>query len=200
MSERVSELNLFFSTPVWTSKIKNYLEINKNILQYIKKLEVADPKGIKKSNLKGWHSQDFDLNDKDAQLYINSVGPNINEALVDMGWDLKNQEIKITSMWSIINKSSATNARHIHGNNFISAAYYVKAPKNCGNIVFHDPRTEPSYYHPKISSPNKLNTNIINIEPEEGLLVLFPSFLHHSVNANESEAERIVISFNINLI
>jgi len=63
------------------------------------------------------------------------VGPSINEAHVDMGWDLKNQQIKITSMWSIINRSGAANSRHIHGNCFISAAYYAKIPKDCGDSV-----------------------------------------------------------------
>ena len=137
--------------------------------------------------------------DNEIADYINSIGPYINESLVDMGWDLKNQNVKITSMWSIINRNDATNARHIHSNNYISAAYYVKAPENCGNIVFHDPRSEPVYFHPKVENPNNLNTNIVSIKPEEGLLVLFPSYLHHSVDVNRSNEDRIVISFNINL-
>jgi len=199
MANRTSELNLFFSTPVWTSRIKDYNEVNKNILEYIKVLKSNNPEGIKKSNLKGWHSSDFDLNSNKPKEYVNSIGPSINEALIDMGWDLKNQEVKIQSMWSIINKSDASNSRHIHGNCFISAAYYVSAPKNCGDIVFHDPRSEPTYFHPRVETPNKLNTNIIKITPENGLLVLFPSYIYHSVEANKSNEERIVISFNINL-
>ena len=38
-----------------------------------------------------------------------------------------------------------------------------------------------------------------SITPVEGSLVLFPSYLDHSVNANLSSEERIVISFNIKL-
>ena len=37
------------------------------------------------------------------------------------------------------------------------------------------------------------------IKPEDGLLVLFPSYLEHSVNPNLSNSKRIVISFNITL-
>jgi len=199
MTDRVSELKLFFSTPVWISRVKNHQEVNKKILEYIKSLESQNPKGVQKSNSKGWHSQDFDLNANNIKDYINSIGPYINETLIDMGWDLKNQKVKITSMWSIINRNDATNARHIHSNNYISAAYYVKAPENCGNIVFHDPRSEPVYFHPRVENPNNLNTNIVSIKPEEGLLVLFPSYLHHSVDVNRSNEDRIVISFNINL-
>ena len=57
-----------------------------------------------------------------------------------MNWDVNSQLIKISNMWAIINIGGASNARHHHGNSTISAAYYIKAPKNCGEIVFYDPK------------------------------------------------------------
>ena len=48
MSKRISELNLFFSTPVWVSRINDHKIINENIIVYIKKLQSEDPKGIQK--------------------------------------------------------------------------------------------------------------------------------------------------------
>lgn len=200
MLKRKSELHLFFPTPVWTSTIDNYDNINKKTYDYILKLKKLDPTGIQKSNFKGWHSKDFDLKNNTSIFFINSISAALNEALTDMKWDLKSQTIKITSMWAIINNKEALNGRHIHGNNFISAAYYVKAPANCGDIVFYDPRSAPSFSKPQTTGPNKLNANYQSITPQEGLLVLFPSYLHHSVETNKSNDERIVISFNINLI
>ena len=117
-----------------------------------------------------------------------------------MGWDLIKNKTKITAMWSIINPKNASNMRHIHPNNFISAAYYVKASEKSGDIVFYDPRSANTIRSPIISKTNKLNSNIFSVQPKEGLLVLFPSYIHHSVNRNNSEEERIVLSFNINLI
>ena len=87
-----------------------------------------------------------------------------------------------------------------HSNNYISAAYYVKAPEKSGNIIFHDPIAERVIRTPKINNQNKLNSNIFSVEPKEGLLVLFPSYLHHSVDTNTSDEERIVVSFNIDLL
>jgi len=200
MIKRKSELHLFFPTPVWTSKIDHYAKVNKKIYDYILKQKKLDPAGIKRSNHKGWHSKDFDLKNNASIFFINSISSSLNEALTDMQWDLKNQTIKITSMWAIINNKEALNERHIHGNNFISAAYYVKAPTNCGDIVFYDPRSAPSFSKPQSIGSNKLNANYQSIAPQEGLLVLFPSYLHHSVEENKSNDERIVISFNINLI
>ena len=199
MKKNNKNISLIFSTPIWASLVPNYKELNKKMYKYIKKIELKNPLGITKSNLMGWHSEDFDLNNTESRFFVNSISGSLNTVFSDMGWDLKQQEIKITSMWSIINKESASNSRHIHSNNFISAAYYVKAPESCGDIVFHDPRSSAVIRHPKILKPNKLNSNVFTIQPKEGLLVLFPSYLHHSVDLNRSKEERIVISFNIDL-
>ena len=81
----------------------------------------------------------------------------------------------------------------------MSAAYYVKAPKNCGDIIFYDPRSAAVYFTPKHKSSNNLNANTFAVTPEEGMLVLFPGYLHHSVNTNNSDEERVIISFNFKL-
>lgn len=200
MNKRITDINNIFSTPVWTAIIPNFIIINKKISSYINNLRSKDPKGKMRSNLNGWHSKNFNLQDAEPLFFVNSIASILNESLVDMGWDLKKNKLKITEMWSIINPTNASNARHIHSNNFISSAYYVKAPENCGDIVFHDPRSANVIRSPVVSTINKLNSTIFSVTPKEGLLVLFPSYLHHSVNNNKSDKERIVISFNINLI
>ncbi len=195
----MSSPNLFFPTPVWVTKIDKYKETNEEIYKYIKNLREIDEKGIIKSNIKGWHSNDFNLKDEEVKKFINLISPHINKTLVDMNWDINNQLIKISSMWAIINIGGAANARHHHGNSAISAAYYVRAPKNSGDLVFYDPRPAPVYSHPHSKEPNYLNAMVNSVSPVEGALVLFPSYLDHSVNENISNDERIVISFNVTL-
>ena len=200
MKEKITELTLTFSTPIWTSIIPKHRKINEKMFTYIKSLQKKDRFGINRSNLLGWHSKNFDLELEQLRFFVNSISPQLNSVLTDMGWDIKNQEVKITGMWAIINNKNSSNAMHIHSNNYISAAYYVKAPKNCGDLVFYDPRFAATYRYPKISKTNKLNSNIVAFQPKEGMLVLFPSYLQHSVNVSKTDEERIVISFNINLI
>ena len=189
--------NLFFPTPVWTTNLDNYKTINEQMYNYIKSNKKNDEKGISKSNVKGWHSNDFNLNDKDQQNCIAFILPAIENVMNDMNWDKEKQTVKISNMWAIINTGGAANLRHQHGNSTISGAYYVRAPNKCGDIVFYDPRPAPVYSYPNVKSPNFLNAQVNGISPKEGALVLFPSFLDHSVNENESNEERIVISFNI---
>ncbi len=192
--------NLFFSTPIWTERIKNYKDSNEQIYDYIKKLQKEDSQGIVKSNVKGWHSKNFDLKEREPQNFIKIISRQIESVISDMDWDITNQKTKITNMWAIINKGGAANARHHHGNSSLSAAYYVRAPKNSGDIVFYDPRPAPVYSHPISKKPNYLNAMQHSISPIEGLLVMFPGYVDHSVNENLSKEERIVISFNISLL
>ena len=102
-------------------------------------------------------------------------------------------------MWSIINEEGAFNQKHHHSNSDISAAYYVSAHGECGDIVFYDPRPARVFNSPIAKSSNKLNATINSVKPENGLLVLFPSYLEHSVNPNLSNKKRVVISFNLSL-
>ena len=63
-------MHLFFSTPIWASKIDDYKKINQEMLDYIFDLQKKDPEGIVKSNFSGWHSHDFDLNDDFKATYV----------------------------------------------------------------------------------------------------------------------------------
>ena len=192
-------MHLFFSTPIWTSKIENYQTVNNNMLNYISNLQKKDPHGVLRSNFKGWHSKNFDMKDAEPKNFIEEIKININTAINDMGWDLQTQEVKISNMWAIINTKGSLNQKHHHSNSDLSAAYYVTAKENCGDIIFYDPRPAKVYKHPIAKNPNTLNATINSISPEPGMLILFPSYLEHSVNPNLSDHKRIVISFNLNL-
>tara|TARA_B100001250_G_scaffold409352_1_gene433526 strand:+ start:1825 stop:2427 length:603 start_codon:yes stop_codon:yes gene_type:complete len=199
MNNTSSEINLIFSTPIWTSHLNEFQDVNKKMEEYIKKQMELDSKGKKASNINGWHSENFNLKDEEVVFFINTISIKIQKAMEDMGWDLSKNKIEIPNIWSIINKRGSSNAMHIHSNSYLSAAYYVKAPEKCGDIVFYDPRQSRLVRKPKISKLNNLNGEEVNIKPTDGLLVLFPSYLYHSVNENLSNKERIVISFNVDL-
>ena len=191
--------NLFFPTPVWTLQLDNYQSINEQMYKFIKITQSKDQQGISKSNIKGWHSKDFNMQENEPKDFIKFILPAIEQVITDMNWEKQKQSININNMWAIINTGGSANLRHQHGNSTISGAYYVRAPENSGDIVFYDPRPAPVYTYPKAVNPNLLNAQVNGISPKEGALVLFPSYLDHSVNENLSNEERIVISFNITI-
>ena len=108
-------------------------------------------------------------------------------------------------MWSIINPPGSGNAAHIHPDSLWSGVYYVHTPEDCGPIMFTDPRTENHMRVPRYADdkkrPPSARPNIKYI-PRAGLMVMFPSWLYHSVEPNMSqktgrEADRVIISFNM---
>jgi len=193
-------MHLFFSTPIWINELNNSESINEELKNFIYKEKEKYPEGAKKSNVNGWHSKEFDLKNEKLKNFIAEISKNIGSAINDMGWDLESQIAKITSMWSIINKKDAFNEKHHHGNSALSAAYYVKAEQNAGNIVFFDPRQSNVFHHPSSKEVNNINAQVQSVTPKAGTLVLFPSYLEHKVNPNLSNEDRIVISFNVALI
>ena len=52
--------NLLFPTPIWTIKLENFESINNEMYNFIKESQLKDKTGIK-SNNKGWHSKDFNM-------------------------------------------------------------------------------------------------------------------------------------------
>ena len=193
-------MHLFFSTPVWTEQLNNFEVINNELKNYIYKEKEKNPNGVKKSNVNGWHSEGFDLKNENLKKFINEISNKVGGAVRDMGWDLEAQIVRITSMWAIINQKGAFNERHHHGNSSLSAAYYVKAEDNAGDIILFDPRQANVFHHPISKEANSLNCQVQSITPKAGTLVLFPSYLEHKVGENLSNEERIVISFNVSLI
>ena len=193
-------MHLFFSTPIWINEINNHEGINKELTNYLYQEKEKNPEGTKKSNVSGWHSNDFELQNENLKNFIAEISKNIGSAIKDMDWDLETQLVKITNMWAIINSKDAFNEKHHHGNSALSAAYYVKAEQDAGNIVFFDPRQANVFHHPASKEINNINAQVQSITPKAGTLVLFPSYLEHKVNPNLSNEDRIVISFNVSLI
>ena len=94
--------------------------------------------------------ENSNLKDEEPQFFTNSIASILNESFNDMGWNLQKNKSKITAMWSIINPKNSSNHRHIHPNCFLSAAYYVKAPKNSGNIEFYEPNEAKAMRYPEV--------------------------------------------------
>tara|TARA_B100000965_G_scaffold225351_1_gene188620 strand:- start:63 stop:650 length:588 start_codon:yes stop_codon:yes gene_type:complete len=101
------------------------------------------------------------------------------------------------STWVNINKRGNSNKRHTHstGITFLSGVYYVTVPKNSGNIVFFDPKSMLFETTPDGDYYRRSHSEVC--EPKENMLLLFPSWLEHEVEPNNTDEDRISISFNL---
>ena len=190
-----------FPTPVFHFRVENYQKLNTELENYILNLRKKDEKGQKKSNAGGWHSHNFDLNnDNTAKKFAKIFEEFYKKVIInEMGWKYDSNKVKMEAMWSIINKKGSFNIQHNHANAYLSSAYYVRHPEKSGNIKFFDPREQKSIRYPKIKNYTDISAVITEITPEEGDLLIFPSYLYHSVGENLSKDDRIIVSFNVDI-
>ena len=195
-------IHKLFATPVFQFKVKDHEKLNTELSKYIYDLYKNDKEGAQRSNVGGWHSKNFKVEkDNIPHKFIKTIHGHVKEVMVDgFGWKFNPEKVGVTEIWGIINKKNTFNQTHNHPNTYLSAAYYVKAPKDCGDIQFHEPNEVKKFRHPVIEKKNQLNSSGFSIKAEEGNLLVFPSYLYHSVGKNLSSEDRIVISFNVDII
>lgn len=100
---------------------------------------------------------------------------------------------KISNSWMTLNTNGSYAFTHDHGDSDISGCYYFKTNSKDGNIFFKTPN--------KLLSTSFLYKNIpsvVDYTPEVGKILLFPGWLEHGVHMNNSNNDRVSVSFNIN--
>ena len=104
---------------------------------------------------------------------------------------------EITGCWANVLAKDAAHKAHSHPNNFLSGVYYLRTHPGTDTLNFHDPRNQTGVIRPPVVALTAENTDQVVVRVNNGTLLVFPSYLQHSVDANMSEEERISISFNI---
>jgi len=88
---------------------------------------------------------------------------------------------------------------HIHNASHFSIVYYVKTPKNSGNLVFKSHRADKNMYPLPVESYTMASSLTYTLEPVENRLIIFRSDLLHMVEKNKSDEDRVSISCNFHL-
>jgi len=181
----------FFPTLVYAEDFQlDTNELAHNIMKWSQENE-----GVQKTNVNGWHSE-TDMNKRpEYQPLVDELFKMVYRVF-DEEW-LDRKPI-LGNMWANINYKGGFNKPHVHPNALFSGAYYVKAPANCGRLVCQDPRPGIQTCMPtrKKGQPPKYLWRDIHIDPKENRAIMFPAWLWHQVEPNQSEELRISVSFN----
>ena len=116
----------------------------------------------------------------------------------------KNVYLKHQTSWALLHKKGDFSPRHYHSNSWLSGVYYFKQLKNSGAVQFHAQRPygwSCSSMNPieSLEEVNDITSGCYVINPIEGDLLLFPSQLDHSSFPNDTNEDRVAISFNYTL-
>lgn len=109
-----------------------------------------------------------------------------------------NEGLKIGMLdsWFNITEKNQKHQMHIHPHHTISGVYYHQMKKEMGGIIFRNPNPFVANH---LFPEGPTSPNMITFVPEEGTLILFPSWLEHGTEDNQTDEDRISISFNIDI-
>jgi Flp pilus assembly protein TadD len=102
------------------------------------------------------------------------------------------ERCRFTSLWSTRLRDNGWQSNHVHDRGWISSAYFVALTPS------ENPR-DPRHGWLKLGEPNRPPPGCgpeAFVEPKEGLLVLFPSYMWHGVIPFEGD-ERLSLSFDV---
>ena len=185
--------DLHFPTPIYIADIKHPTlnqELERDIVAWSKQ-----DKGITRTNVQGWHST-TNMHELPQFKKLVDMLYACQKTIYDQ--EYYESEPVLGNMWANINPPGGMNRAHQHPNSLWSGVYYIKAPKNCGHLKIDDPRAAAAMVRPRQKDgekPPRLFRET-QYEPKEGRLIMFPSWLMHCVDPNESNDIRISVSFN----
>lgn len=186
-----------YSTPLWQSEYPEFEEHKELFLNAIKTYrEENPPKETPRSNIAGYQSPDTLHFVPELRPLFEYICQMAFKASADL--DFIDCDIALTSAWLNVNDSrQCMNSEHVHGEVF-SGVFYLQAPEESGKLSIVNPGINRMWKGCALAmQKNQFTGESIRIEPVEGNILLFPSYVPHSVETNNHDEERISISFNI---
>lgn len=147
-----------------------------------------------------------------VQFFADSIQKTVSTANAGV-WPLGKMslQLEIVGCWFQIQNGMAFHDVHTHGNCSWSGVYYVQvddAISRVNNADMGEANGVTRFYGPysqwqagaHMDIGNAyLQKNSLDIYPEEGKLILFPSFLPHMAMPYIGEKDRIIVSFNVQI-
>ena len=182
-----AELIPLFSTPVFKARIETH-SITPDHINELEYTVYPDGTGKQSKNTKFLLSEPFNQLKIDIDKYLN--------AFVFDTLKIGQGNLVHVQSWINMHDPGDHAPKHHHINSCYSGVYYIQTPYNSGGIVFtkSPSHMEQIFAHP--SEGNLWNSSEWEFPTKAGDLILFPSYLTHSVPKNESNEKRISVAFN----
>lgn len=185
-----------FSTPIWESKYPNFEEHKDLFIEKAYKIREEHQQNNSKNNILGYQSPFTVQKEPLFNPAFEFICQIARKAVFDM--QFVDSDIYLSAAWININDNrSAILTEHVHQDTF-SGVFYLQVPEKSGKLVINNSSINPLWQGAMlIENRNKFNSEKMKIEPSEGHVFFWPSYVTHSVEPNDHDFARISMSFNI---
>jgi uncharacterized protein (TIGR02466 family) len=179
------QINNLFPTPLGIFKLNR--EVSRTELDYLSKLDT-------RKNIGNFSSVDTSILNNKKLSSIQAFAESSLQTYFEAVYKPKNNvSLRITQSWSNYTRPGQHHHRHVHQNSFLSGVFYAQVKdtdsisfyKNTYNLI-HIPFKEEGLYN--------MDNSLVNVE--NGMLLIFPSYLTHMVNEVQGAHTRISVAFN----
>jgi len=203
-----SELSSAFGTPISIRMVADAERINTGLERAILKRR-ENGRGNRISNVGGWQSLPdlVDWPEAEVKLLMEEVDRSIQlvsglpSFIATRGAKSGNRVAYKAYGWANVNEQGNYNVLHMHPGNQWSVVYYVAAgkpqlePPMNGRLELRDPRPAAEFAR----MPGFTCGQPMMIQPQTGLMVVFPAWIEHGVHPYYGEGPRISIAINVAL-
>ena len=172
--------------------------LNHELKKFCYEQKDKNPEGQFKSNRGGWHSPFYDFS------YQNIITETLAEGLgKSVFTSMYSKLVFNISYWIMINPPNSYNTSHTHPDAHLSGVMWIQTPQNSGNLRFNSPVefsgfTECNSYIKEVQDSTAFYPTY-DFYPTVGKILTFPASLRHEVKVNESNEDRIAVSYNIRI-
>jgi uncharacterized protein (TIGR02466 family) len=186
-----------FSTPIWQTEIPDFTEKKEIWLNDVKEFIKQNPESVSVSNVGGYHSHTNLHTVPELRNLFNFICEGAKKACDDLCFK-PDTFVYITESWvNVSNDRKSYHKEHVHGEVF-SGVFYLKSPLESGRLYIKNSGLNQMWnVKHLIDNKTPSTAEAISIDPVEGFLFIWPSYVPHWVEQNNHDDERISISFNI---
>jgi uncharacterized protein (TIGR02466 family) len=196
-----------FPVPIYINRLTDDREFNQELVQKVETLRNSDPEGVEicEKEYRNGYTSFFSLNQIQKDAEFSELAEQILRhgrfVAQTMGFSTENPPLNLTTMFGTITGKGCHHELHRHRNSLISGTYYVSANKTSSRISFLDPKAGFRMHEPGGQTGQTIFSNLeFSVQPQSGLIVMFPSFLEHRVEMQQNDIPRVGITFNLDLI
>lgn len=107
----------------------------------------------------------------------------------------RSTEFVMSSSWATRTDPGTIGVGHTHHNCMFSGVYYP-FPGEYAGLELCRMGSHPSSFLIVADDENPLTIHSVTVTPHEGLIIFFPSYIHHQIHKNETENTRYSVAFN----
>jgi uncharacterized protein (TIGR02466 family) len=206
MSEVMSNIVNLFPLSIYINDVPEHASLKEHLIAKVKSLPAYQP-GTGYAWTGDVKGHGFIHLDEAFEPWLDAMVPHIKRYLELLQLRTEYLDIYFQRSWPTLAKRNQEIATHNHENAHISLVYYLNKPKHSGGLrmLMPNPPNEivPNLFgasvavQPFFVERTPFNSTYVDLDLEEGQVMLFPSKTLHQTVTNEADDDRISLVADI---